>query len=88
MENFVDITLNSKYNPLLELYQATEDFKIKTTNYCKNTFQNKNINKIVGFAYLNVTKFPKNTFITDGVFSNNFLENVHNIIFGTEVIHH
>ena len=70
IENFVDITLNSKYNSFLELYQAIEYFKIETTNYCKNTFQNKNINEIICFLYSNIMKFPKNTFITDGAFSN------------------
>ena len=33
-------------------------------------------------------KFPKNDFINDGIFSNFFLENVRNIMFGREVIHH
>ena len=33
-------------------------------------------------------EFPKNTFITNGVFSNNFLENVDEISFGRSVIHH
>ena len=35
-------------------------------------------------------KFLKNTLIAvnDGIFSNGFLENVCNVIFGREVIHH
>ena len=35
-------------------------------------------------------KFLKNTLIAvnDGIFSNDFLENVRNISFGREVIHH
>ena len=33
-------------------------------------------------------KFPKNGLINDRIFSNMFLENVHNIILGGEVIHH
>ena len=33
-------------------------------------------------------KFPKNTFVTDGIFSNNFLENVRNTVFNRGVIHH
>ena len=33
-------------------------------------------------------EFPKNTFVTDGIFSKKFLENVCNIIFNREAIHH
>ena len=33
-------------------------------------------------------KFPKNDFINDGILSNFFFENVRNIMFGREVIHH
>ena len=43
-----------------------------------------------GFVYTNLMKFPKNTLISvnDRIFSKSFLENVNNIIFGREVIHH
>ena len=33
-------------------------------------------------------KFPKNTFVNDGVYSNNFLQNVRNIVLVREIIHH
>ena len=33
-------------------------------------------------------EFPKNTLVTDGIFSKNFLENVCNIIFNREAIYH
>ena len=88
MENFLDVTLNSQYDSFLELHKAIEDFKIKTTVLCKNSFQNKSINKIIRFVYTNIMKFPKNAFVTDVILSNNFLANVCNIIFGREVIHH
>ena len=80
------LTLNSQYDSFLELHK--EDFKIKTTVLCKNSFQNKSINKIIRFVYTNIMKFPKNAFVTDVILSNNFLANVCNIIFGREVIHH
>ena len=53
MESFLAVTLNSqqkKKKMFLELYEAVEDFKIKTTIFCKKTFQNKNINKIIWFV--------------------------------------
>ena len=61
---------------------------MKTTSYWKNIFQNENRNTIIGFVCTNIMKFPKTTFVTDCVFSNNFFENVCKIIFGREVIHH
>ena len=56
----------------------------------KISYRNKNIIKIIGFFYTNITEFPKSTLIAvnDSIFSNGFLENVPNIIFGREFIHH
>lgn len=59
-----------------------------SSNSRKKSYQHKNINKIIGFVYTNIMKFPKNVFVNNGMFSNNFLENVCSIIFGIEVIHH
>ena len=88
MKDFLAVTLSSKYDSFLELYQDMESFQIKTISYCRKIFlQSKNINKN-GFVYMNIMKFPKTTFITDGTFLYNFLENVHNITFGRETIHH
>lgn len=88
MKDFLDVTLSSKYDSFLELYQDMESFQIKTISYCRKIFlQSKNINKN-GFVHMNIMKFPKTTFVTDGTFLYNFLENVHNIIFGRETIHH
>ena len=51
MKNYLDVRLNSPCNSFLELYEVIEDFKIEITIFCKNPFQNKNINKIIGFVY-------------------------------------
>ena len=56
MENFLDVTLNSQYDSFLELHKAIEDFKIKTTVLCKNSFQNRSVNKIIRFAYTSIKR--------------------------------
>ena len=90
METFSD-TLNSKYDSFLKLYQDIEEFSINLTNVSRKiSYQYKNINKIIVFFHTNVIKFPKNTLIAvnDSIFSNGFPENVRDVIFGREVIHH
>ena len=42
----------------MELYQAIEEFTIKSTGFNKNNYQNKNINKIIGFVYTSIMKLP------------------------------
>ena len=54
----------------------------------KKSYQIKNINKIIGFIYTNIIKFPKNGLLNYGIFLNFLLENVRNIIFGRAIIHH
>ena len=53
MATFLDRTLNLKYNSFLELYHDIEVFTVKFTDLCrkKRNYQNKNINKIIGFVY-------------------------------------
>ena len=75
----------------MKLYQDIEEFSINLTNVSRKiSYQYKNINKIIVFFHTNVIKFPKNTLIAvnDSIFSNGFPENVRDIIFGREVIHH
>ena len=88
MEIFLDEALNSQYDSFLDLCEAIHGFEIKTTVFNKKSYYNKNINKIIGAVYTNIMKFSKNTFVTDSIFSNFVLENVGNIIFNREVIHH
>ena len=90
METFSD-TLNSKYDSFLKLYQDIEEFSINLTNVSRKiSYLYKSVNKIVFFFHTNVIKFPKNALIAvnDSIFSNGFPENVRDIIFGREVIHH
>ena len=53
MATFLDRTLDLKYNSFLELYHDIEVFTVKFTDLCrkKRNYQNKNINKIIGFVY-------------------------------------
>lgn len=89
MAAFLDEILNLKCNFFLELYQKIEDVHLKSTNLGrKRNYQDKNINKNMGFAYTNIIKFPKDDLINNGIFSSLFIENVCNINFGREVIHH
>ena len=60
MATILDKTLNLKYNSFLELYRDIEGFTVKSTDLGrKKIYQNKNINKIIGFVYTNIMKFPK-----------------------------
>ena len=84
------MTLDLKYDSFLELYQSIEEIVIKsadTANKSKLNI-NRSINKIIGFVYVNIMKFPKNSLFEGHIFSSYFLENVYNLLFGREVFHH
>ena len=85
------VTLDLKYDSFLELYQSIEEFVIKsadTANKSKLNISRSIINIIIGFVYVNIIKFPKNNLFEGHIFSSYFLENVCNLLFGREVLHH
>ena len=81
-------TLNLKYSSFLELYHDIEEFTAKSTDASrkKKTIKIKT-GKLLALSLWIPWILQKISLINE-IFSSIFLENVPNIIFGREVIHH